>query len=250
MKYAYVTGTDRGLGLALAENLLKRGFTLFSGEYGLTEKGQQAGIHVAGMESLAEKYEDRLIRLPLNCGSTASVREAASIIKANTDSLDLLVCNGAILGDTRKTIFDDLTENDFNMINEVYNVNTTGTLRVISSVIHLLRTEGESQANLVIISSEASQIPQKWRTAWFGYCQSKAAVNSLGSLVHNSLEDKNIPVLLFHPGYVRTYMEGKGKNMKADLEPEESAQGILEFVLERNQEMFGFFSHRGEPMEW
>lgn len=250
MKYAYVTGTDRGLGLALAENLLNRGYHVFTGEFALTRKGREGGIPARGMNDLTVRHSESLTRVPLDCGSTESVQNAAEVIRQRTDRLDLVICNAAILGEIEKTVFDDWTDHDFEAINRVYNVNTTGNLRVISSVASLLKENARhSLSSLVIISSEAGQTPQTWRNSWFGYCQSKAAVNSLGSLVHNSVKGMNIPVLLFHPGHVRTYMSGT-KNMNGELEPEESASGILEFVLERNQSDFGFFNHRGEPMDW
>jgi NAD(P)-dependent dehydrogenase (short-subunit alcohol dehydrogenase family) len=250
MKYAYVTGTDRGVGLALAENLLNRGYHLFAGEFALTTEGNKAGIPTVGMDDLTLRFSERLTRIPLDCGSTASVKMAGNMIRETTDCLDLLVSNAAILGDIKKTVFDDWNDDDFVMINRVYNVNTTGNLRVISSVISLLKNPTDlSVSPLVIISSEASQIPQTWRTGWFGYCQSKAAINSLGSLVYNSVKDMNIPVLLFHPGHVRTYMSGT-KNMNGEIEPEESAAGIIEFVLERNHSDYGFFDYKGEPMSW
>ena len=48
---AYVTGADRGLGLAMAEQLLERGYDVFAGSY--------LAAH-PGLDVLCEKYGEKL----------------------------------------------------------------------------------------------------------------------------------------------------------------------------------------------
>lgn len=245
IKTAFVSGADRGLGLALCTNLLARGFRVFAGSYAATLEGRACRIGREELDRLTSSYPDRLIILPLDIGDTSSVKEAAKRVGESAGRLDLLICNAAILGDTEKDLFQEWDEDDFDLINRVYNVNTTGTLRVITALAGKL----DNASRLIIISSEAGQIPQEERESWFGYCCSKAAVNSLGSLAANGLKKKGVAVLLFHPGWMRTYMEGE-KNTRADLEPEDSARGILEFALERCRRSFGFFDYTGGEMAW
>ncbi|AGA59960.1 dehydrogenase of unknown specificity, short-chain alcohol dehydrogenase like protein [Thermobacillus composti KWC4] len=235
-KTAYVTGCDRGLGLALAKVLLTEGYRVFAGSYiaDWPELGE-----------LAEK-EPKLRIVPLDIGSDKSVQRAADIVKAETDHLDILINNAAIYRDRSEDIFGDLYFDD--MLN-MYNVNTLGTLRVTNSVIDLL-VKGEGK-RLVNISSEAGSIADNWRKREYGYCMTKAAVNMQSAILQNHLQEYGIKVMCFHPGWVRSWMSGKF-NDKATVEAIDSAKGIIAQVLKPQEitALPSYTDYTGKPLPW
>jgi NAD(P)-dependent dehydrogenase (short-subunit alcohol dehydrogenase family) len=221
MKTACVTGTDRGVGLALTKDLLRAGYIVFAG--GIMKDN-------AEMDRLAEEFPGRLYAFVLDVGSDKSVKEAADLIKSKTEKLDLLINNAAILGDTTKTIEDEI---DFDEALRNYNVTALGAIRMSSALIGPIMNGGKLIVN---ISSEAGSIGNSYREAWFGYCMAKAALNMGSTIIHNKIRKDGGRVILFHPGWVKTYMSGTW-NDAGTYTPEEAAANILRRIEERKDEI-------------
>ena len=216
----YITGTDRGLGLALAAKFLEHGETVFAGYY---------GIDPSGLNALHSQFEARLEIVPLDVGSDLSVATAAQHITSKTDRLDVLINNAAIIGQKDATVTDDL---DFDDMLKVYNVNALGALRVAQSVLPFLQA-GEMK-RIINISSEAGSMAARVRRGQrtrYAYCASKAALNIQSILLQNHLAEYGIRVHLVEPGWLRTFLASQEKCTIAPTEPEESAKRLVEFVL-------------------
>lgn len=235
---AYVTGADRGLGLGLTKSLLERGFLVFAGEYGLDP---------TGLDALEKAYSGRLRRVPLDVSSDASVLRAADKVREASPSLDLLINNAGILGDFTAMVTEPL---DFAQMQQVYNVNALGPLRVAQSVFeHLSRG---TLKKLVNISSEAGSMQRSeriHRKARYGYCMSKAALNVQTVILTNHAKERGIETYLIDPGWVRSFMHGT-KNLEATQEPDETAQAILATVLDRPHPGYLYMTHEGRRYDW
>ena len=217
MRWALVTGTDHGIGLELARQLLQRGYFVTACRYNPAE---------TQIDALCEAYPDRTLLLPLDVGSDESVQAMAEQAMKNTPQLDMLINDAGILGDMAKTVGDAL---DFDEMLRVINVNALGALRVTNALSgHLLRGE---EKLIVNITSEAGSIQDCWREGWFGYCMSKAANNMQGALLHNTLRQEGGQVIQIHPGHVATYMRGH-LDTTASVSPQSSAAGILKIALD------------------
>jgi len=236
----YITGTDRGLGLGLATVFLRAGYLVFAGYYGLDE---------AGLKELQAECPDRLVMVPLDVSRDDSVRAAADLIAGQTDRLDLLINNAAILLDQNATILDEL--NYENML-AMYNVNTLGPLRVSVSVLNLLRN-GEGK-RIVNISSEAGSMTarvNRGQTTRYGYCGSKAALNVQSILMQNHVSEFGIRVWLIEPGWVRTFLSGGPKCTLAPNEPEVSAEKLLAFLSRKEVPDYLFHDlFKDQRFEW
>lgn len=235
---AFVTGADHGLGFAFAEELLKSGCTVFAGKYALD---------TGPLGQLAQRYPDKLTLVPLDVSSSGSVAAAAAKVSEVTDQLDLLINNAAILGDIHTKVTGPL---DIEEIGKVFNVNALGALRMTQALVPLVL---RSKSKLIVnISSEAGSIGSSYRDSWYAYCMSKAALNMQSVLVHHELKQSGGQVMIFHPGHVRSYMQGK-LDESGSLTPSESAAHILRWVA-RHKEFMGehpvFLNYNGEPMEW
>ncbi|TVX97985.1 SDR family NAD(P)-dependent oxidoreductase [Cohnella terricola] len=238
-KVACVTGADYGLGLELSAGLLERGYKVFAGRYCL-EDGE-------GLTALKSRYGEQLLTVHMDVSDDASVSSAADWIKERTETIDVLINNAAKLGDIQQTIFG---EPRFQEMLDVYNVNAVGPLRVAHALIQPhLRSETKLIMN---ISSEAGSIGDCWRTNWFAYAMSKAALNMETALLHKELEPLGTSVISVHPGWVRTYMQGK-LDEAATYTSAEAASHILN-LAERpdlyKSETPLFVDLLGNPLPW
>ncbi|MBP1961548.1 SDR family NAD(P)-dependent oxidoreductase [Paenibacillus aceris] len=220
-KAVCVTGTDRGIGLAITESLLHQGYTVYAG--GVLEKNEV-------MHKLAEQFPNQLHVFKLDVGSDESVKEAARYIKNRTTKLDLLINNAAILGDTEKTVEDDI---DFEEIQRVYNVTAVGAIRMSNALIEPIMNGGKLIVN---ISSEAGSIANSHRDAWFGYCMAKSALNMGSTIIHNKIRKEGGRVMLIHPGWVKSYMSGEW-NPAGTFTSEEAAMNILNRIEEHKDRL-------------
>lgn len=215
---AYITGTDRGLGLGLTTVFLTGGHTVFAGFYGIDD---------TGLKALKARYRETLHIIPLDISSDSSVLEAARQIYDLTDSLDVVVNNAAILGEKDATIEDEIS---FDNMLTVYNVNALGPLRVSKSILTLLKNGNRKR--IINISSEAgsmtARISRKQNTR-YGYCGSKSALNVQSILLQNHLEGSGIRIFLIEPGWVQTWLSGE-LFLGATYSPEESAAQLLKFI--------------------
>ncbi|MGG1517855.1 SDR family NAD(P)-dependent oxidoreductase [Paenibacillus oryzisoli] len=240
IRWALVTGADRGLGLALTQGLLDQGFHVWAGQYAETSPA---------LQELAAAHGDRLRPLRLDISNAESIAAALNAVKAETDRLELLINNGAILGNITATVQDEL---DFEEMDQVFRVNTLGALRMTNGLIDpILNSTGKLIVN---ISSEAGSIRACKRTAWFAYCMSKSALNMQSQLIHNQIAPLGGKVLVVHPGHVQTYMQGK-LDTSGRLTPAQSAQHILGLVEQRlspdwSDEQLALIDYQGERWPW
>jgi NAD(P)-dependent dehydrogenase (short-subunit alcohol dehydrogenase family) len=133
---------------------------------------------------------------------------------------------------------------DFAGFAEALDVNVLGPLRVLHAFLPLLRRA--TAAKVMTISSQlgSTTYPGSDRIA---YRTSKAAVNKLMQGVASDLAKEGIAVVITHPGWVRTDMGGAG----ADLEPEESAIGLIHVVDALTIEKTGrFVNWDGTERPW
>ncbi|WP_240415929.1 SDR family NAD(P)-dependent oxidoreductase [Paenibacillus periandrae] len=237
-KTVCISGTDRGIGLALTHQLLIAGYTVFAG--GIVPNNEQ-------LKELQGHFPQQLHIFTLDVGSDQSVREAAAFIESKTDKLDLLINNAAILGDTQATVEDTI---DFDEVQRVYNITAVGAIRLSNALIGPIMNGGKLIVN---ISSEAGSIGNNQREAWFGYCMAKTALNMGSSLIHNTIRKQGGRVLLLHPGWVKTFMHGAWSD-KGRHTPEEAAVHIRNRIealkdIQREQPIY-VEADTGKELPW
>ncbi|MCM3782666.1 SDR family NAD(P)-dependent oxidoreductase [Neobacillus mesonae] len=238
-KTACVTGADRGLGLSLTVKLLESGYIVFAGRY--MEDWDS-------LDRLKEKYPESLHIIPLDISSDQSVKAAAELIEKETAYLDLLINNAGVTNPAdHRTVLEEL---DYEVMTHIYNINTLGPLRVTQSLMKLI-TQG-SEKLIVNISSEAGSVARNKRTDMFGYCMSKSALNMQSSIVHQLVREIGGQVMVFYPGWLKSYMSGE-LNSEAAVEPDESAYKIMGLIsrhLEFISEQPIFLDYEGNEWPW
>ena len=213
---AFVTGADRGLGLAVAAGLLARGWKVYAGQYmpAWAELGE-----------LAARYPGQLFPLSLNVASIESVREAARQVAQTTGHVDILINNAGVTSPHSGPIRE---AQDYAEMHRMYDVNALGPLRVVEAFLPLV--DASTMKRLCFVSSEAGSIERARRTSVFGYCMSKSALNMAVKILFNDLRPQGYTFRVYHPGWIRSYMSGS-KSMEATLEPEEAAVPAINYFL-------------------
>jgi len=234
---AFVTGGDRGLGLALCAGLLERGWEVFAGQY-IPEWPD--------LPTLAGEYPQALHPIPLDVSSIESTRAAAEAVAAATDHVDLLINNAGVMSPTNDRSIREAQ--DYAEMHRLYDVNALGPLRVVEAFLPL--TDRGRLKRLCFVSSEAGSIGRAERTAWFGYCMSKAALNMATKILFNDLRPAGYTFRVYHPGWIRSYMCGE-KDMEATLEPEQAAAMALPIFLEpRDEDRLVLVDCEGNEWPW
>jgi len=237
MNTAVVTGADRGLGSALCTGLLERGWRVAAGQY--IPEWPELG-------ALAERYPDALQIVPLDVGSTESVRAAAQAVAGWAERVDLLISNAGI-GAGRSQLGQGL---DYAAMQRAFNVNALGAIRMVEAFLPLMES---GLRRLCFVSSEAGCISLSHREGASGYCMSKTALNMAARIMHNDLHPEGYTFRLYHPGWMRSYMsaaDGGQKNTRGDMEPEEAASKALPFFLEDREDEGRLVLIDYQGLEW
>lgn len=90
----------------------------------------------------------------------------------------------------------------------------------------------------------------------YSYRSSKAAVNALFKSMSVDLKERNVPVIILHPGIVKTnldprWKEGGNSDVQGAVEPEQAASELWMVLMSKGMESTGRFYHRnGVELPW
>ena len=208
MPNVIISGADRGLGLSLCREYLKRNWTVFAGKY-LDD--------YTLLEDLREKNANLRI-LRLDVGSQDSIAAAREELRKETDSLDVLISNAALMGQVHCNLYEPPM--DLEAAWNSFNVNALGPALLVDSFLPLL-DRGEMK-RLCFISSEVSSVVlMKHRgDSAYPYPMSKASLNMAVRLMHNQLYKQGYTFRLFHPGWMKRRMQDGSLSETALFDPD------------------------------
>ncbi len=204
-----ISGANRGIGLALTGELLRRGHRVVAGCRDVAGAAELQALSAIGRGTLDIQ--------PLDITQQASVQAVARHIESKYAALDVLVNNAGVLTDGDKHSILDL---DFAQLAVNLETNLTGTARLTQAVWPLVARG--NRPRVVNIASGAGLIGPKRNSNYYAYSISKAALNMLTRLLEIEGRAQSICVAAVIPGRVQTRMTG----MQAPLTAEESAQGL------------------------
>ncbi|MGK7907029.1 MAG: SDR family oxidoreductase [Synechococcus sp.] len=227
-KTALVTGGNRGIGFAICQGLLARGFDVILAARS-PEKGQAAVAKLsAGGKSVTF--------LQLDMDSDASIEQATTQLSQAIEKLDILINNAGIYPDHGATI---LTASRA-LLTRTMNTNSFGPIKLIQNLLPLL--EKAEDARIINISSGNGQL-DGLSTSAPSYSLSKLALNGITILMADALRNRNIAVYSMCPGWVRTDMGGQA----APRSPEEGADTAIWLATEGTLEQSGQFFRDRQP---
>lgn len=193
-----ITGANRGIGRALADQWRETGETVIS-----------TARSTPGME-------------PLDVTDPASIEALAKRLKGQP--ISTLVCNAGVQLDKFDELETGYAAEDWA---QSFAVNVTGVFLVVQALLGNLRASkdaGEPPKIAIIASKMGSQ--QSPAGNRFIYRASKAAAINLGRNLAVSLESEGIAVGIYHPGWIATDMGGEA----ADLRLDDAVPGLREQI--------------------
>jgi 3-oxoacyl-[acyl-carrier protein] reductase len=193
---ALITGGTRGIGLGIAQSLVKEGFDLVLN--GMRPKEQIEPV----IKSLKTK-NNTIIYCQANIGEAADRARLVQEIKTQLGSLNVLVNNAGIAPKERNDILE-ATEVSYD---QVMNSNLKGPYFLTQAVAKWMIQQKEKAATqrfaVITISSVSATISSTNRGE---YCLSKAGLSMLTKLWASRMGEFEIPVYEIRPGVIRTDM--------------------------------------------
>ncbi|MBD9644698.1 SDR family oxidoreductase [Pantoea sp. PNT02] len=196
-------GASRGLGLALAETMLQRGYQVVA-----TGRENSTG----NLQQLADRFPAKLTVESVDINEPEQV--AALHTRLADWQFDMLFVNAGVKNDDRETIADVSTEE----FTRVMVTNALSPLRVIETFKDRVTPSG----TIAVMSSGQGSLTNNTNGNYEVYRGSKAALNMfMRSFAVRSGGERTL--LLMAPGWVRTDMGGP----EARLTIEESIPNLL-----------------------
>ncbi len=215
MGVAVVTGGSRGLGLAMAQALGRRGWRLVLDARGVTEL-ERAAATIVGAEEV--------VVCPGDVADAVHRRALVAAAEA-LGGLDLLVNNASLLGPSPQP---SLAEYPLEVLARVYEVNVLAPLGLIQLALPLLAASGGAVLN---VTSDAAVEPYE---GWGGYGSSKAALEQLSNVL--AAEQPGLRVWWVDPGDMRTQMHQEAfpdEDISDRPWPEERVPALLRLIDDR-----------------
>jgi protochlorophyllide reductase len=207
-KSVVITGANSGLGLAAATVMAKHGARVLMA-------CRNAAKAEAAADEVRKTATGPVELISLDLSSLASVEKCASELRANEQSLDLLVNNAGLMA-----IDEARTEDGFEM---QYGVNHLGHFALTAKLFPLLAaTPGARIVNHSSFGHRAGRLrlddlffEQRGYSRWLAYFQSKLANLLFSSELHRRLQEAGSPVkvLTAHPGATRSNLGHEGSGL-------------------------------------
>jgi NAD(P)-dependent dehydrogenase (short-subunit alcohol dehydrogenase family) len=209
MPLAIITGSSRGLGLALARALAERQWALVIDARGGTE-----------LECAAREL-GTLTEVVALAGDVADDWHRGALVDAAGEHVDLLVNNASMLGPSPQP---PLGRYPLDVLERVYQVNTVAPIALAQLVLPRMPDAGA----ILNISSDAAVEPY---AGWGGYGSSKAALDHASAILAE--EHPTLRIYSVDPGDMRTQMHQDafpGEDISDRPPPEDSVPGLLALI--------------------
>jgi NAD(P)-dependent dehydrogenase (short-subunit alcohol dehydrogenase family) len=211
MRTALITGASRGLGSAVARALAERGWRLV--------------IDARGADDLAAVAAELSARTDVVAlaGDVSDEGHRKALVDAfGGGRLDLLVNNASLLGPSPQP---KLADYDLDTLEQVYDVNVFGPLRLTQLALPLLRA---SAGHVINVTSDAAV---EGYEGWGGYGSSKAAFEQWSRVL--AAEEPGLRVWWVDPGDMNTRMHQEafpGEDISDRQPPEAVVPAFLELI--------------------
>jgi NAD(P)-dependent dehydrogenase (short-subunit alcohol dehydrogenase family) len=231
MPTALITGAGRGIGLALTEALIGRGWTVVASCR--RPRGAEA------LARLAAASPDRLRIEALDVADAVSVADLVTVLDGTP--IDALVNNAGVAH--RNTPLGAL---DYDAWRAVLEVNLLAPVRLTEALIDNIAAS--DQKKVIAISSSLGSITATRGDNYF-YRTSKAALNMAMRSLARDLAPRGVTVAMLSPGYVDTDFTRDVGGPKIPVR--ESGEGLARAIEAMTPADSGrFYRYTGEPIDW
>lgn len=228
MYTVFITGANRGIGLALVQQYLDLGYQVHASYRDVSSSSE--------LLTLEQQHTN------LHCHQLDVTNySAVSQLKSKLPAIDLLINNAGYYG-PKGYGFGNTDVEQWRLAMEI---NVIAPLKLVETFYPLLE-QGQLK-KIACLSSKVGSMTENTSGGGYIYRSSKAALNSVVKSLHNDLSVKGFTVLALHPGWVQTEMGGPN----ALIDTRESASGLIRVIEASTQENSGSFTdYRGNPIPW
>ena len=207
MKNIIITGTSRGIGFALVQQLAAEGHNILA-----------LSRHTASIEAL---QLPNVHCFPFDITKTEDLQTVVTYLQ-QWQCVDILIHNA---GKLINKPFEQLTETDFL---EVYKVNVFGVAQLTQKVLPFMR----KGSHVVSISSMGGVQGSLKFSGLVAYSSSKGALITLSELLAEEYKERGIIFNTLALGAVQTEMLTEAfPNYQANITPKQMAHYIADFAL-------------------
>lgn len=247
-KVALITGANKGIGRAVAEQLAALGMRVLIGARD-PRRGEEAAAEVCAAGGYAHA-------VTLDVTDATTIREAARKIEERFGHLDVLVNNAGITGsgqvspeDARDQIPSTV---DLDMVRSVFETNVFGVIAVTNAMLPLLRKSPAPR--IVNVSSAAASLtitsepdgPLAGLPTSAAYMPSKTALNALTVQYAQELRKDGFLINAADPGYVDTDIN----NHRGYLTPAQGAEVVVRLATLATDGPTAWFFNADGPLPW
>jgi NAD(P)-dependent dehydrogenase (short-subunit alcohol dehydrogenase family) len=228
MKTVFITGANRGIGLALTKTLLAGGYKVHA-TYRTASSAQELLALETSESSLTTHALDVVNYL------------AAAQLVSNFPQVDIVINNAGYYG-PKGYGFGHTNVDEWR---KVFEINTIAPLKLIEMLYP--KMINSSVKKVICLSSKVGSMTENTSGGGYIYRSSKAALNSVVKSLSNDLKPEGFTVLALHPGWVQTQMGGPN----ALISPEVSAKGLVNVIVNAQREQSGqFINFDGSIIPW
>ena len=229
MAVALITGANRGIGLALVKAYAGRRDKVFAAVRRSSDR--------TDLDAFASAARGWVDIIEMDVADAVDVARAKRKLEA--EPIDVLINNAGVSGPDHQSALDM----DFEGLAETLAVNSIAPLRIANAFLPNVKA---AKGKIITLSSQMGQMQSALADS-LAYRVSKAAVNKLMRGLATELKPQGVPVLILHPGWVKTEMGGDS----AQLTPEESAAGMLKLIDKLDIASTGkFLAWNGKELAW
>lgn len=185
MKYAFITGSTKGIGKAIGIKLLQEGYYV-AFNYCNSEKDAKVLC-----SELDQQYIDRYTIIKADLSNLNEINSIAKQVNQLLPKIDLLVFNAGL---TDRSAFGKINPEDWM---KVFNAN----LHVPFFLMQALKPAMTHKSNIIFIGSMLGNIPHSVSVS---YGVSKSAIHSLVANMVKHLSADQIRINAIAPGFVDT----------------------------------------------
>ena len=216
-----ITGSNRGIGLELCNQIHNRGDEVIATCRRASRELINLGVRIE--ENIDISSEEAITNLAK---------------KLSGVNLDCIIHNAGIYE------FNSLEDFQKESILRQFEVNALSPIIMTQSLKHLLKRSSK----VAFITSRMGSIGDNSSGSSYGYRMSKVALSMGAKSLSIDLLKEEIYVAILHPGLVSTRMTGFTRN---GINTEESANGILKRIDSLNENNSGTFWHtNGQVLPW
>jgi len=241
MRRILITGSNRGIGLALVKHYLTQDDTLI---FATCRNPQDAD----DLKVVADEHPDRVFIVQLDVVDAESISSAVTAVSQQVDALDMLINNAGILPggvDNRDPKISQLGQLDSVAMLNVFRVNTISPVIVTQAFAHMLRLGND--VRVINVSSDAGSITLRSKGCDYSYPSSKAGLNMMSRCLAGDLRGDNIIVISIHPGFIKTDMGGVNARLTLDEAIPTMVETMDNLTLEDSGQ---FFNWDGKNVDW